>query len=430
MRGILPLVILFLAAFAATWFLSGGSDDPPLAPEGRPVELPGRPETWDLGPPIRTSGNEKPRSATKDVGDGGDEASLLEPDTKPGRIIARIEDEKGEILEAFGFDLRPFQGRVETRENGILEIRDVPPGIYTLSAWGEETLRRDKPGVKVESGNTTHLRFRLKRGIIPAGTIVDSKTRRAVGGATIEFYGGGRCVSGPDGGFVAPYALDPRCLDQITVSHPDYDRFTYHRLTIRDHKKILLALTRGDATLKVRVVPGGGGPPPPKYRLRLWMERGLNIPPDLRKEVTVDRKPSFQVKGIHRGLYQVMLDFPGTDIAARHKEMIFGFGETKEVTFDAGSGITLLGRLKSRLKGPLVTKIELLNEKRLAAITTYSKVDGSFIIKGIEPGAYRLRVWKGNPVVDFPVLQIGSDYLTVVFDLDRARMQVGKLANR
>ena len=63
------------------------------------------------------------------------------------------------------------------------------------------------------------------------------------------------------------------------------------------------------------------------------MERGLNIPPEVRKEQMFKPSETFKFEGVHRGLYQLMLEFPESNLVARHVTLEVGYGDTKEVEF-------------------------------------------------------------------------------------------------
>ena len=262
----------------------------------------------------------------------------------------------------------------------------------------------------------------MKRGIRPAGRIIDEKSKIGVENALIRFHGGGLCKSGQDGSFEAPHDFPPDCLHEITVSHPEYDTYTYTRQEIRDTRKILLALTRGNNEVTVTISNRSKRPLPEWYRLRFWRHRGGNIPPEVRKEITIRPTDRHLVKGLHHGTYDVLLEFPGTGMAARRRRLTMRYNEQRTLEFAFDSGATLEGRLKSRGGSLRGVKIDVWDETNLLVAATHADKDDRFKIEGLEPGTYRLRVWAGTPTIDLQGLVVGESNLSVVGDIDERKL--------
>jgi hypothetical protein len=421
MRSKAPLLaVLGIVAFVATWLIMDESGGFWVAPPDKAPKIPMR-QPDDLRDRTNSHPKDVQTEADETAKSGRAESTAAE-ETATGTIVATITDSKGEAIRDFALDLRPFSGQVTNHSGGLLEIKGVAEGTYILSVWASGKIRQDRPGVEVVPGKKTRVAFMLKSGFRPKGVVIDEKSRQPVPGVTIEFFGGGRCRSGSDGHFETAYDLAPGCLDIITVSHPKYDRFVYNRMNIPDRRNIVLAMTRGDSVIQGRIINRSGRALPGYYRLRLWMERGLNIPPEVRKERMFKPSETFRFEGVHRGLYQLMLEFPDSNLAARHCTLEVGFKDRKEIEFEISSGVELKGRLISRTKAPLVTKLELFNKVNLLAASIHSNTKGEFSFAGVEPGTWRIRAWRGSPVIDFSPIEVAGSSVILELDVDRQRM--------
>ncbi|NRA97389.1 MAG: hypothetical protein HRU14_14405, partial [Planctomycetes bacterium] len=300
-------------------------------------------------------------------------------------------------------------------------IEDVPPGPYQLDIWADGFVAA-RAEVVVKPGGRTWQEMRLQRGVQPQGKIVDETDQRGVADALIEFSGTARTRSRSDGTFMAPYVIPRAARDQITVSHPSYDRYTHIRQPTHDPKDMVLALSRGNATITGQVIPDHETFQAKAARLRLYFATGGRR--DLRRQQTVAVAAAFTFERVHQGVYDLAIDFPGTKLPELHREVRVKMNETTDVTVSVGVGSDVTGYILARAGDLGGRKIELLNAKGLPIAGCTTEGDGSFKLTSVPEGEYRVKVWYGNPWFNTEAFDVdGRRERKVVVDCDRRRLR-------
>lgn len=421
LKKTLPLLGLFLLLFIGTFLLLGGELDLPWNRQSHPDAKefqedvgstnPGEPGRVD---PAGRSG----RGAARADETGEDES--IDPDA-PGRIQGRVLDGGGHPIPTVHMRLIPGAGQLVRNTGEDWLIEDVPAGAYQLEVWADEFVA-SRAEVVVRPGRRTWHDVRLQPGVRPRGKIVDETDQRGVANALIEFSGTARTRSGADGGFLAPYVIPRAALDQITVSHPSYDKYTYVRQPTHDPNDMVLALSRGNATITGKIIPDHETFKAEQARLRLYFATGGRH--DLRREQTIAVDKAFKFERVHQGVYDLAIDFPGTKLPELHREVRVRMNETADVQVHVGKGSDVTGHILARAGDLGGRKIQLLNAKGLAVAACTTEGDGSFKMSSVPEGRYRVKVWYGNPWFNTEAFDVdGRRERKIVVDCDMRRLR-------
>ncbi len=421
LKNVLALLSLFLIVFIGALALLGGefeqlwgevtSADPQEFQEQ--VANPGPTGTSPAAPrtPDERASNNDPAA---------DRIDAAERDG-PGRLQGR----------AYGPDDTPL-GLIQTRlipDSGVLVrttgddwlIKDVSPGEYRLEIRSEGFVPAVIP-VSVSSGRRSWHDVRLEPGVQPAGTVIDETTHEAVGGALIEFSGGGQCRSAPNGAFRAPYVIPLSALKEITVSHEDYDRYTYVRKVDHDPEDMTVPLSRGNGRIEGALIPDAEIAPGQRARLRLFFTTGGRR--DLRRQKVIPVTQQFVFRRVHQGVYDLVVDFPGTRLTEVHREVRLRVNETAKVEIRFGDGSTVNGRITALAGNLGGHRIELINGKGVPVSATVTDAAGTFRLTAIPPGKYRVKVHYGNPRFNTEAFDVdGVRDMDITVDCDRKRLR-------
>lgn len=417
--------VLFVAVFLATVFLLRDTSAGENGPEHPPgVEETGGRDGSSHAPvsssvPVVARRSDPAEPAPESGRASGPEAA----DHGPGRIVGTIASADGPVAD-FGVRITPPAGRVVKSLRGELEITDLPPGTYQVVVYAENLLAATDRSVQVVPGKTTRMDLELKPGIRPAGRVVDETTSHGVAGVLVDFEGAVKLRTDANGNFQCPHVVPPEALTRVSVDHPDFDRLTYVRPPTMDPTKMILGLTRGNAQLRGRVVNRLGIETPKSVRLRLYLDAS-NDRVELRREQTIPVTEPFEFRQLHEGFYVLAADFPGTDLPARRKEFLIAYGQSHDVEVVFEPGATMEGHLRSRGLPTRGVKVELLDAKAVTVAGVAADAEGFFRFSGVEPGAYRLKVWLGAPWFNTePVEVSASDPLKLVeIDCDLQRLK-------
>ncbi|MFN2386367.1 MAG: carboxypeptidase regulatory-like domain-containing protein [Thermoanaerobaculia bacterium] len=98
---------------------------------------------------------------------------------------------RGTVLDAAG---QPAAGAVvvsgelaaETDASGAYRLAGVPPGSRSVEALWKEDFAARKDAVRVRKGEEREVPLKLVRAASIAGTVIDEKTRRPIGGASVQ----------------------------------------------------------------------------------------------------------------------------------------------------------------------------------------------------------------------------------------------------
>ena len=392
----LPLLGLFLLLFIGTFMLLGGDLDLPWANQKRPEAgefqkaLENGATNDRAARNDRTTENGRPRGAN----DAAPGDTAVAPDA-PGKLEGRAIDDDGKPVPRIAVRLTPGAGVLVKDGGANWLIEDIPPGFYQLEVWASGHVPVRLTDVEIRPGRRAWREVRLLRGVQPAGKIIDETDLSGVAGAMIEFGGRARARSGSDGRFKAPYVIPSSALTEITVSHDDYDRLTYVRQAIHDPSDMTLAMTRGNETITGTLVPDAESLQEATARLRLFFTTGGRH--DLRRELRVKASGPFEFSRVHVGVYDLVLDFPGTRLPEIHREVLVKRGKPQHIDIRIGQGSLVTGRLHVSGPKPNGVKVELINERGLAIAACRTDPDGSFSLKSVPAGKYSAKVWYANP---------------------------------
>lgn len=392
----LPLLGLFLLLFIGTFVLLGGDIDLPWSNQNRT-------DAEEFQRSLKTdahgdaeAGNSETENGSTAAGRGtGPEGDEPEVGGGPGKLQGRAVDERGRPVQRVGIRLTPGAGILVKDEGQDWLIEEIPEGSYTIEVWSDGFISERLSGIEIRSGRRTWQEIQLRRGVQPAGKVIDETDLRGVGNALIEFSGLARTRSASDGTFKAPYVIPESALTRITVSHDDYDRYTYVRQPTHDPNDMVLALSRGTSRITGRLIPDAESLKERQARLRLFFTTGGRH--DLRREQRVSANGPFEFQRVHQGQYDLVVDFPGSRLPEIHREVLIKMGQTKDVEIRIGEGSTVTGKL--HVSGPPANgvKVELINGKGLTVAGCLADPGGTFKLKGVPPGTYRAKVFYGNP---------------------------------
>lgn len=415
------LLGLFLILFVGTFLLLGGDLDLPWSQERRPdaEEFQTQVGSADHSEPARVDAPGRGDHAASDP-DRAPEEAAADPNA-PGRIRGRALDEAGHAIPIVHMRLVPGAGIVVRDTGADWLIEEVPPGPYQLEVRADGFVAA-RTEVVVRPGRRTWQEMRLQRGVQPRGKIVDETDQHGVADALIEFSGKARTRSDSDGTFMAPYVIPRSALDQITVSHPSYDRYTYMRQPTHDPEDMTLALSRGNATITGQIIPDHETFQAKEARLRLYFATGGRH--DLRRQQTVPVTEAFTFERVHQGVYDLAIDFPGTRLPDLHREVSVRMNETTDVKVNVGMGSDVTGYILARAGNLGGRKIELMNARGFTIAGCTTERDGSFRLTSVPEGKYRVKVWYGNPWFNTEAFEVdGRRERKVVVDCDRRRLR-------
>ena len=415
------LLALFLVLFVGTFLLLGGDIERPWsrADQADAEEFHQQVGPADQREPDRVRGPGLGDAPVTDLDAAVEDAP--EDPTAPGRVRGRALSRAGHPIPTVQMRLVPGAGTLVRAQGDDWLIEDVPPGSYQLEVWAKEFVAA-RSEVVVRPGRSTWHEVRLQRGVRPRGKIVDETDQRGVADALIEFSGTARTRSQIDGTFTAPYVIPRTALDQITVSHPSYDRYTYIRQPTHDPEDMVLALSRGSATIKGQIIPDHETFQAKAARLRLYFSTGGRH--DLRRQEIVPVAAGFTFERVHQGVYDLAIDFPGTQLPELHREVRVKMNETVEVRVNIGKGSAITGHILARAGDLGGRKIELMNGKGLTVAACATAADGSFKLTSVPEGSYRIKVWYGNPWFNTEAFEVdGRRERKVVVDCDMRRLR-------
>ena len=413
-RDILVLTLLFAATFAGTvWLLSGDLGLVSIGGGTTPSEENSSDPTMGGRITAHARGTNADGSAAQGSSAAGANAVAS---NAPGHIEASLQADNGQI-GTVNAALTPAAGRLVDNRSGSFRILDIPPGSYKMSVWADGFVPSRAHFVTVEPGRTHKLDITLSAGVVPRGRTVDAESGQPIGDATIEFVGHTRVLSDHNGSFEVPWAIPAVALENMVVSHPEYDTIAMLRHPWGDARNMQVGLGRGPCALIGRITQVGTRVLPAQGRIRAFMTS-----PDggreLRRQIMIDTTKDFTIARMTAGAYAVILDFPGTNLPARTEEVHLGSALPMEVVFPFGGGTRLEGTLLARAGAPLPTRVELIGEDGRSVLEVTSVVGGVFLMEAAPAGSWRLRVHYGNPLFNTEQFDIDEAQPVVLLEID------------
>lgn len=383
-------VLLFLAVFAVTFLLLRDGMSSPAVPDREPdrpvAEMGNRGESER----IRTSAQAR-AGATENKRSTVDTTAT--DDARFGIVAVEVATDDGMVPADVKIGLYPEAGARSVAGNGRVEFREVPPGIYTVQVSAEEYLPQPVPAVNVTRGTRTDVRVAMSRAVLFAGVVTDETQGRPIEGASIDFNGMMRAVSGPDGRFRTTARVLPAALDVIRVHHPDFDSQHFLRMPITDIANIRLAMGRGRGTIEGRLIPIGRRELPGRFIARVLRPlEGKDV--EVRREIVVVGKDSFRIEGVYEGLYVLEVEFPGSALAGCREsfDLTAEPERRKAFEFRLPEGANVTGTASSRAganAGVTIALVDADNHVRARAVTGAS---GAFAFEAVPAGEWRYRV--------------------------------------
>jgi len=418
----LPLLGLFLLLFIGTFVLLGGDLDLPWMESNRT-------DAGDFQDALKTGAQRDAESRNRESGaanDPGSASGTSESEAgdgldAPGKLQGRVVDDQGRPIPKISMRLNPGAGTLVRDTGADWLIEDVPAGSYQLEVWAEGFVPARVAEVTVRAGRRSWQDIQLDTGIQPAGRVIDETDLSGVANALIHFSGRGLTRSAADGSFRAPYVIPQSAMAQITVSHPEYDRFTHIRMPIQDSKNMTLALSRGTATITGRLISDLESARERTARLRLFFATGGRH--DLRREQRTKAIGPFEFRRVHQGLYNIVVDFPNTNLPEVHREVLIKIGETKDVEIRIGEGATVTGTLKTIGPPANGTRVEIIDGKGLTIAGCRAGPDGAFRMTSVPAGTYRVKVYYANPWFNTRAFDV-SGRGTIHLEIDCARRRL------
>jgi hypothetical protein len=330
-------------------------------------------------------------------------------------------DTAGKVLSGVNVALTPPAGTVTIPDGERFLVEGIPPGAYRATVWADGHIPARLADIVIRPGATTSHDVTLIPGIQPAGRVTDEIESRGIEGAVVTFGDASMSRTDANGRFHSPVVVPYEALEQIIVTHPDYDREVVVRQAITDPTAINLSLTRGTAEISGRIVSTRESLPETAL-LSLFFTTGGRM--DLKRQMTFDPNGPFTVPHIHQGEYNLAISFPGTRLPEIHRPVSLLRSDRREIEIPLGEGSTLRGQLVARSGLIGGRRVDLTGERGVKVASIHTAPDGSFTLPGIQEGSYRLKVWVGNPCFDtapFSLAGDGEAALTIDTDVRRIR---------
>jgi|GEM_PF-5233347 hypothetical protein len=313
--------------------------------------------------------------------------------------------------------LNPPAGVLSDNRSSSFRISDVPPGRYRLAIWatGFQPLRGEM--VDLQPGEARKLQFTLAAGVTPRGRTVDAETSIPVANARVEFVGHTVVTSDANGEFQVPWAIPFSALEDMVVSHPEYDIIALKRHAWGDTNRMQIGLGRGKGAVLGRITQVGTREIPPEARVRAYLTN-TDGTRELRRELTFRTEGEFSMARMTYGAYVLVLDFPGTDLPSRSEDVHVGSPAAMEVVFPFAGGIRLEGTLRARAGAPLPTRVELIGEDGQPVLAVTSGEGGVFLMEAAPAGRWRLRVHWGLPWFNTEHFEISAGEPVQLMEVD------------
>lgn len=413
-RDTVLLVVLFLAAFLGTVLLVAGTDILNAVgfgeAESRQPAHSGQPG----GPvaPHALHAPTRPGASGTDAtaGNARDNAAKL------ASLQVDLLTDKGQVglVQAA---LTPPAGELTDNRNGSFTLQKIPPGRYRLTVWATDFQPIRGEFLEFTAGEAKALKLNIRAGITPKGSTVDAETRVPVANARVEFTGHAHVQSDANGEFQVPWALPPEALEDLVVSHPEYDTIALRRHAWGDVNRMQIGLGRGKGAVIGRLTQMGTREIPAQARVRAYMTNSDNSR-ELRREILFNASGEFEIPRMTYGAYALVVDFPGTNLPARTEEVHVGSQQPVQVVFPFGGGTRLEGTLRARAGAPLPTRVELIGEDGLSVLEVTSAEGGVFLMEAAPAGRWRLRVHWGMPWFNTDHFEIGAEEPVHLLEVD------------
>ncbi|MAG56823.1 MAG: hypothetical protein CMJ83_11070 [Planctomycetes bacterium] len=419
-RKTLPLLGLFLVVFIGTILLVGGDFDLGFL---KPSE---DPQGFRKSTRLTNGSEDDPAGGTtqnpsRETENGENIVENGESPDAPGLISGQVIDETGLPVDTASMNLVPGAGNLVRAEGKDFLIEDVPPGEYQMAVWSDGYVAV-RISVVVKPGRRTHRVVKLTSGIQPEGRVIDEIDQTPIRDAIVKFSGQATVRSDKDGRFKTPYTIPTTALDQISVSHPEYDQYTYLRTPTLDPKRLIIPLSRGNGQITARLLPSSDTFKVKDARVRLFFTTGNRN--DLRREKLVKIGRQFEIPRVHPGLYDLVVDFPGTRLPEIHRSFLMKMKGQRHLEIEVGGGTVVEGTLTSRAGLVSGRRVALINEQGRVVAAVNSDPEGKFRLLAVPQGTYRVKVWYGNPWFNTDAFQVsGTGKAKVAVDCDRQRLK-------
>ncbi len=414
-RDTVLFVVLFLAAFVGTVLLVAGTDilkavglgEPASNASERGAQPGGLPAPHALHAPSAAPGTNASNAA------GGNTANA---NTKLATLHVDVLPDKGQVglVQA---SLTPPAGELTDNRNGSFSLRGIPPGRYRLAVWAQGFQPIRGEFLEFAAGEAKELKLDMRAGVTPRGFTLDAETRIPVANARVEFVGHAHVQSDANGAFEVPWALAPEALEDMVVSHPEYDTIALRRHAWGDVNRMQIGLGRGQGAVIGRFTQMGTRALPAEARVRAYMTNTDNSR-ELRRELIFNTAEEFQIPRMTYGAYALVVDFPGTNLPARTEEVHVGSQQPVQVVFPFSGGIRLEGTLRARAGAPLPTRVELIGEDGRSVLEVTSAAGGVFLMEAAPAGRWRLRVHWGLPWFNTDHFEIGAEEPVQLMEVD------------
>jgi hypothetical protein len=416
----LILFVIFLIAFAATYFLTTEVFRP--APISGPADVAdGVSHDEDVAAKRRADINRsmlEPGSDTR--------AAPVVTENSEAPAVAEVEGEAktndGVVPRDLKVFVQPAASEPRLLGGGRFAIGGLAPGMYYIWASAEGYLAQVPAEVTVEAGKKYNLSpLWLEKGFELSGIVIEDTDQRPIQGALVDFNGLASAVSDARGQFRTGL-VSPKALEVVTVTHDEYDRNTLIHAVMPETKGITLAMSRGKGTISGTVIPVIGEDPA-QFRVRIW-RLVMEGHEQLRREKTVRGQKSFEIRGVFDGQNALEVSFPGTTLASRRIEFDLNRQPALHFDVDLNNG--------GRIEGTFTTKSNLVSGRQVTLFDagnhvmgeTRTDADGKFRFDQVTEGSYSLRMDTGIPPVYTPSFKVEDrKVLTLTVDGQTGRLK-------
>lgn len=312
--------------------------------------------------------------------------------------------------------LRPVPGRPDaprypaaTGPDGRFEIRDLPAGLYELTARGRGFAPLTIPGLRVPPGNGS---FDLGTVILVAGVAVEGQVSdpqgRPIPEAEVRLTaaGGSPAASGPDESpspiFTGPdgsFRIEDRRPGEtvdLVVQHAGYAPASAPGLRLPREQPVRIVL-QPTATVAGSTVDPDGHPVPGALILVLPSNPVHVGGADRSLQAQSDENGRFQIEGVRPGSFEIRATAPGRQEARLAGLEAQAGQDLQGIEVVLTPGAVLAGRVLSPAGQPVPgAEVSLLPEgsatvSLLSVGAVLSDEQGRYRLEGISPGTHAVR---------------------------------------